>query len=106
MMAWKNRMDLSLSIAVGSSIQVALFVVPLLVWLSRAVGPGPMDLVFTAAEVLAVVVTAVTAAQIASNGESNWLERAMLPAVCAIPAMAFHLLPDPGARRPASGITP
>jgi Ca2+:H+ antiporter len=94
LMAWKNRMDLSLSIAVGSSIQVALFVAPLLVLLSYAVGPSPMDLVFTPAEVLAVVVTAVIAAQIASDGESNWLEGAMLLAVYGILAIAFYFLPD------------
>ncbi len=100
-MAWKNRMDLSLSIAVGSSIQVALFVAPLLVLLSHGVGPGPMDLVFTPAEVLAVVVTAVIAAQIASDGESNWLEGAMLLAVYAMLALAFYFLPDAGAGGPA-----
>lgn len=99
-------MVLGLSIAVGSSIQVALLVAPLLVWLSRAVGPGPMAVVFTAAEVLAVVVTAVIAARIAPDGESNRLEGAMLLAVSAILAMAFYLLPDLGPRRPASGITP
>lgn len=94
LMAWKNRMDLSLSIAVGSSIQVALFVAPVLTLLSYAVGPAPMNLVFTPAEVLAVVVTAVIASQIASDGESNWLEGAMLLAVYAILAMAFFFLPD------------
>ncbi len=98
LMAWKNRMDLSLSIAVGSSIQVALFVAPLLVLLSRGIGPGPMDLVFTPAEVLAVVVTAIIAAQIASDGESNWLEGAMLLAVYAILGLAFYFLPDAAAR--------
>lgn len=97
LMAWKNRMDLSLSIAVGSSIQVALFVAPLLVLLSHAAGPSPMDLVFTPAEVLAVVVTAVIAAQIASDGESNWLEGAMLLAVYLILAMAFYFLPGTAA---------
>ncbi|MGB9609353.1 MAG: calcium/proton exchanger [Bryobacteraceae bacterium] len=97
LMAWKNRMDLSLSIAVGSSIQVALFVAPVLVLLSYWIGPAPMNLVFTAAEVLAVVVTAVTAAQIASDGESNWLEGAMLLAVYLILAMAFYFLPEQGA---------
>ena len=96
-MAWKNRMDLSLSIAVGSSIQVALFVAPLLVLLSHAMGPAPMDLVFTPAEVLAVVVTAVIAAQIASDGESNWLEGAMLLAVYVILGLAFYFLPDAAA---------
>ncbi|MCS7043480.1 MAG: calcium/proton exchanger [Bryobacteraceae bacterium] len=97
LMAWKNRMDLSLSIAVGSSIQVALFVAPVLVLLSYAVGPSPMNLVFTPAEVLAVVVTAIIAAQIASDGESNWLEGAMLLAVYLILAMAFYFLPDQAA---------
>jgi Ca2+:H+ antiporter len=91
-MAWKNRMDLSLAIAVGSSIQVALFVAPLLVLLSYGIGPAPMNLVFTPAEVLAVVVTAVIAAQIASDGESNWMEGAMLLAVYLILAMGFYFL--------------
>lgn len=101
LMAWKNRMDLSLAIAVGSSIQVALFVAPVLVLLSYAAGPGPMNLVFTPGEVLAVVVTAVIAAQIASDGESNWLEGAMLLAVYLILAMVFYFLPDSQASAPA-----
>ena len=53
--AMKNRMDLALSIAIGSSIQIALFVAPVLVLLSYVIGPRPMDLVFTSAEVLAIV---------------------------------------------------
>src|SRR6185295_15501403 len=55
LVARKNRMDLSLGIAIGSSIQIALFVAPVLVLLSYLIGPKPMDLVFTPAEVLAVV---------------------------------------------------
>lgn len=100
-MALKNRMDLSLSIAVGSSLQIALFVAPLLVLLSRFTGPAPMDLVFTPAEVLAVVVTSIIAAQIASDGESNWLEGAMLLAVYLILAIAFYFLPDTQSAPPA-----
>ena len=62
-MAAKNRMDASVNIAVGSSIQIALFVAPLLLFLSYIVGPGPMDLLFTPFEVLAVVLSAGIMAQ-------------------------------------------
>ena len=55
LMAAKNKMDLSVNIAVGSSIQIAMFVAPLLVFLSYAIGPAPMDLHFTSLEVVAVV---------------------------------------------------
>ena len=54
MMAMKNRMELSMGIAIGSSLQIALFVAPLLVIVSHFMGPRPMDLVFTPAEVLAI----------------------------------------------------
>jgi Ca2+:H+ antiporter len=94
MAAMKNRMDLSLSIAIGSSIQIALFVAPLLVVLSRFVGPGPMDLVFTPAEVLAVILAVFILGQTASDGESNWLEGVMLLAVYAMLSLAFYFLPE------------
>src|SRR5581483_2617485 len=98
MMAMKNRMELSMAIAIGSSLQIALFVAPVLVILSHFVGPRPMDLVFTPAEVLAVFLAVLISGQIAGDGESNWLEGAQLLAVYVILAMVFYFLPEaPGA---------
>jgi Ca2+:H+ antiporter len=90
--AMKNQMDLSLHIAVGSSIQVALFVAPLLVFLSYALGQ-PLDLIFTPFEVLAVVASSVVVNLVCQDGEANWLEGAQLLAVYAILALAFFFLP-------------
>jgi Ca2+:H+ antiporter len=91
--ALKNRMDLSVGIAVGSSIQIALFVGPSLVILSRVVGPRPMDLVFTPVEIMALVIAVVVVGQIASDGESNWLEGAQLLAVYIMLAVMFFYFP-------------
>ena len=94
LVALKNRMDLSLSIAIGSSIQIALFVAPLTVLLSYWIGPSPMNLVFTPAEVLAVVAAVLITGEIASDGESNWLEGVQLLAVYAILGAVFYFLPE------------
>jgi Ca2+:H+ antiporter len=91
--ARRDRMDLALGIALGSSVQVALLVAPLLVLLSHVVGPRPMDLVFSGAEVLAVAGAVVIAGQVAGDGESNWLEGAQLLAVYAVLAALFFYLP-------------
>jgi Ca2+:H+ antiporter len=93
-MAIKNRMDLSIGIAIGSSLQIALFVAPVLVILSHFVGPKPMDLVFTPAEVLACFLSVLICGQIASDGESNWLEGVLLLAVYLIMAIVFFFLPE------------
>jgi Ca2+:H+ antiporter len=97
MMALKNRMELSLGIAIGSSLQIALFVAPVLVILSRFIGPRPMDLVFTPAEVVAVFVAVLITGQIASDGKSNWLEGVQLLVVYLIIAMVFFFLPESAA---------
>ncbi len=97
MMAIKNRMELSIAIAIGSSLQIALFVAPVLVMASRFIGPHPMDLVFTPAEVLAVFVAVLISNQIASDGESNWLEGVLLLAVYLILAIVFFFLPEAAA---------
>ncbi|MCW8133981.1 MAG: calcium/proton exchanger [Planctomycetota bacterium] len=97
LVAMKNRMDLSLSIAIGSSLQIALFVAPVLVLASYALGPqaqGPMNLVFTPAEVLAVVVSVAICGQIAGDGESNWLEGVQLLMVYVILGIVFFFLPE------------
>ena len=93
LMALKNKMDLSLGIAVGSSLQIALFVAPVLVFASYPLG-HPMDLEFTLAEVVAVFVTVIAVTQITSDGESNWLEGAQLLALYAILGILFFFLPE------------
>jgi Ca2+:H+ antiporter len=93
LVALRNRMDLALSIAIGSSIQIALFVAPVLVLTSYLIGPAPINLVLTPAEVLAVTFSVVIAGQICGDGESNWFEGAQLLAVYAIVAMLFYFLP-------------
>lgn len=94
MMALQNRMELSMGIAIGSSLQIALFVAPVLVIASHFIGPKPMDLVFTPAEVLAVFLAVLITGQIASDGESNWLEGVQLLAVYLILAVVFYALPE------------
>jgi Ca2+:H+ antiporter len=93
LMAMKNKMDLAIHIAVGSSIQIALFVAPMLVFLSYFAGPAPMDLQFTRFEVLAVVLASGVMALVSQDGESNWMEGVQLLAVYIILAMAFYFLP-------------
>jgi Ca2+:H+ antiporter len=93
LMAMKNKMDIAINIAVGSSIQIALFVAPLLVFLSYVVGPRPMDLHFSNFEVLAVALSVGIIALISQDGESNWMEGVQLLAVYAILGIAFFFLP-------------
>jgi Ca2+:H+ antiporter len=90
--AMKNQMDLSLSIALGSSLQIALFVAPLLVFISLFLG-NPMTLEFNHPEVLAMVAASIIAAFVAVDGRSNWLEGAMLIAVYLILGIGFFFLP-------------
>jgi Ca2+:H+ antiporter len=93
-MAWKNRMELAVHIAVGSSTQVALFVAPALVFLSLLFGhPHPLDLHFTLLEVAAVLLSVFVVALVCHDGETHWLEGAMLLAVYVIFALAFYHLP-------------
>ena len=101
--ALKNQMDLSLSIALGSSLQIALFVAPVLVFVSLLLG-NPLTLEFNGFEVLALTAAAVIAALVALDGESNWLEGAMLLAVYIIIALAFFFLPSPPSAE-AAGLT-
>src|SRR5690606_35177048 len=93
LMALKNKMDASVTIAVGSSIQVALFVAPLLVFLSYFIGPRPMDLLFTPLEVVSVVLASGIMALITHDGESHWMEGVQLLAVYIILGIAFFFLP-------------
>jgi Ca2+:H+ antiporter len=90
--ARKNKMELSLAISVGSSLQIALFVAPLLVFVSLLM-TNPLTLVFNEFELIALMVAVLIAGLISLDGESNWLEGAMLLAVYAIIALAFFWLP-------------
>lgn len=92
LVAMKNKMDLALNIAIGSSMQIALFVAPALVFVSYLFGK-PMDLLFTPLEVLAVVVSVAVVALIAQDGESNWMEGVLLLAVYTILGLTFYWLP-------------
>jgi Ca2+:H+ antiporter len=88
----KNKMDLALNIAIGSSMQVALFVAPVLVFASYLFG-GPMNLLFTPLEVVAIGVSVAIVTLIAQDGESNWMEGVLLLAVYAILGITFFALP-------------
>lgn len=90
--AIKNKMDLSMEVAVGSSMQIALFVAPFLVFASLLLG-NPMDLVFNEFELLTLAAAVFITALIALDGRSHWLEGAQLLAVYIIVAMAFFFLP-------------
>ena len=91
-MALKNKMDLALGIAVGSSLQIALFVAPVLVFASYFF-PHRLNLEFTLPEVAAVVIAAFVTDQIAGDGECNWLEGVQLLALYAIIGLLFYYLP-------------
>jgi len=92
LVALKNKMDLALNIAVGSSMQVALFVAPVLVFASYLFG-SPMNLLFTPLEVVAIGVSVAIVTLIAQDGESNWMEGVLLLAVYAILGITFFALP-------------
>jgi Ca2+:H+ antiporter len=89
LVAMKNKMDLAVNIAIGSSAQIALFAAPVLVLVSFVLGPGPMPLVFNGFELGAVVIAILIANQVTNEGESTWFEGVQLLAVYAILALAF-----------------
>jgi Ca2+:H+ antiporter len=92
LMALKNQMDLAVGIALGSAQQIALFVAPVLV-VASYLRKSPMDLVFRPFEVVAVILAVIIARMVAEDGESNWLEGAMLLMIYAILGLAFYYLP-------------
>ena len=91
--ARKNRLDLSVGIALGSASQIALFVGPVLVLLSYVIGPAPMDLQFWPGAVVMVFVSTLVAAFITSGGRSAWFIGALLILVYAVFAMTLYVLP-------------
>jgi len=92
--ARQDRMDLVMAISIGSSIQIALLVAPLLVFISYAVGPQPLDLAFTGPEVLAIILAVLVTEQVVRDGETHWLEGVQLLSVYVVLALLFHALPD------------
>jgi Ca2+:H+ antiporter len=89
----QNRMEIALGIAIGSSLQIALFVAPVLVFASHVIAPQPMDLIFTPAEVLAIFLSILITGQVTADGESNWIEGVQLLSVYLIMALVFYFLP-------------
>ena len=89
--AMKDKMDLSVNIAVGSSAQIALFVAPVLVLLSFVLGPHPMALVFNGFELGGILLAILIANHVTQEGESTWYEGVQLLAVYAVLAVAFFV---------------
>jgi Ca2+:H+ antiporter len=89
--ARKNKMDLSVNIAIGSSAQIALFVAPVLVLLSFFVGPFPMSLVFNGYELAGLLAAVIVANFLASEGESTWFEGVQLLALYLVLGLVFLL---------------
>ena len=97
--ARKNRLDMSVSIALGSASQIALFVAPVLVLLSYIVGPKPMDLQFWPGAVTMVMIATVTATFVTNSGRSAWFIGALLVFIYVIFAMTLYMVP-PGSHGP------
>jgi Ca2+:H+ antiporter len=91
--ARKNRLDLSVGIALGSASQIALFVAPVLVLASYAIGPQPMDLQFWPGAVVMVMIAALTASMVTNGGRSAWFVGVLLLMVYMIFAMTLYMLP-------------
>jgi Ca2+:H+ antiporter len=88
----------SVNIAIGSSLQIALFVAPVLVFVSMAMSPArPLDLHFTPIELVMMIAAVAVLALVSVDGETHWMEGAMLLAVYGILALAVYHLPDPHA---------
>ncbi|MEO7716580.1 MAG: calcium/proton exchanger [Capsulimonas sp.] len=91
-MALKNKMDITINIAIGSSIQIAMFVAPVLVFVSLMLG-HPMTFIFNMAELAVIGLSAIIVAFIATDGKCHWLEGAQLLAAYVVIALAFYFLP-------------
>jgi len=92
-MARRNKMDLTVGIALGSSIQIALFVAPLLVLASYFVAPRPLELSFNRAEIGALFMAVLIGTLVAGDGRSNWYKGVQLIAVYLIIALMFYFIP-------------
>ena len=94
--ARKNRLDLSVSIALGSATQIALFVTPVLVFASYVLGPSPMTLQFWPGAVVMMLLATLTAEQVCSGGRSAWFIGVLLLAVYLMFAITLYVLPPSG----------
>jgi Ca2+:H+ antiporter len=93
-MAQKNKMDLSVGIALGSCIQIALFVAPILVLASYFIAPHPLELAFSRAEIGSLFMAVLIGALVCGDGVSNWYKGVQLITVYAIIALMFYLIPE------------
>jgi Ca2+:H+ antiporter len=91
LVAMKNKMDLAVNIAIGSSAQIALFVAPVLVLTSFVIGPHPMALVFNGFELAGILLAILIANHVTNEGESTWYEGLQLLAVYVVLAIAFFV---------------
>jgi Ca2+:H+ antiporter len=92
-MGRRNKMDLSVGIAMGSCLQIALFVTPVLVLSSRFIAPAPLTLEFTRAEVIALFLGVLVGVQVAGAGRANWFKGVQLVAFYLVLAAMFYLMP-------------
>ena len=95
-MARKNRLDLTVGIALGSSSQIALFVAPVLVLVSHFIAPQPLDLSFGRAEVGSLFLSVIVGALVCGDGQSNWYKGVQLVTVYSIIALMFLMIPKLG----------
>jgi Ca2+:H+ antiporter len=93
LVSMKNKIDLAFNIAIGSSLQVALLVAPILVFVSYLFGK-PLDLLFSTFEIAAIALSVAVVNLISIDGESNWMEGVLLLAVYSILGMAFYSIPS------------
>ena len=91
--ARKNRLDLSVGIALGSAVQISLFIAPVLVLASYVIGPSPMDLQFWPAAVAMMLIAAMTTSLVSNTGRSAWFIGALVVTVYLIFALTLYLLP-------------
>lgn len=89
LVAAKDKMDLAVSIAIGSSAQIALFIAPLLVLLSFVIGPAPMALVFNGYELAGMLFAILIANFVTQEGETNWFEGVQLLALYLVLGLVF-----------------
>jgi Ca2+:H+ antiporter len=94
--ARKNRLDLSVGIALGSAAQIALFVAPVLVLLSHAIGPAPMNLQFWPGAVVMMLIATITAFLVTSSGRAAWFQGVLVLMVYAVFALMLYWLPPRG----------
>jgi Ca2+:H+ antiporter len=94
--ACKNRLDLSVGIALGSAAQIALFVAPVLVLMSYFIGPAPMDLQFWPGAVVMILFSTLTASLVTNGGRSAWFVGVLLLMVYMIFALTLYMLPPRG----------